>query len=166
MIFSFMSLFPTLSATEEGTCIFPIRILQRVESAFRHELSRPPARAAAPADPESLPFPPARRWLRPGSIRPRLRRCDPSQTDHGNLHGPGALVDHSQRNRLDSGAGQPAGDIVDPRHERFGVDGHRQKRVRNGQRVGPGIFRRPRHFGDIRHVRRKLDDQRAGACAP
>ena len=88
------------------------------------------------------------------------RAVDAAHADDRELHGPPALVDHAHGNRADRRAAQSADDVRELRPARLDVDGHRQERVHERDRIGAGLFRGARERRHVGHVRRQLGDDR------
>ena len=85
---------------------------------------------------------------------------DAAHPDDRDLHLAPALVDHPHGDRADGRAAEPAHDVGQLRPPGLDVDGHREKRVDQRDRIGAGVFGRARKCRRAGDVRRELGNHR------
>jgi hypothetical protein len=79
------------------------------------------------------------------------RGCDSAHANHRNFHGVRRVLDHAQRDGLDSRAREAGGYIGNSRTARFRVNRHGEKSIDQGDGVGA------RFLCHIRHLRNRGD---------
>jgi hypothetical protein len=85
---------------------------------------------------------------------------DAAEADDGDADSAGCLVDHADRDGLDGGTGESAGDVCEARLAGFDVDGHGEEGVDEADGVCSSGGADARHGGDGGDVGRELDEQR------
>ena len=101
----------------------------------------------------SSPCRPARRSPREDELDRVARVHDAAHPDDRNRHGLPALVHHPHRDWTNRRPAQPAHAVRQDWLARLDIDGHRQERVHQRDRVGAGVGRRAREARRARDVR-------------